>query len=153
MAREYFTRFSVPILGGVFNKIPRKVSYHTFDKCKEYVSRFFADEAAALAANGAGASAAAGGEVTPFTVYGFVPIVKDKEGNEDDGGGACTISCALRKPSKASLVMTEEVSTPLRTLTYHHYQAVPLSSNPLTFKYHPLTPARTLTARCVRAKR
>jgi hypothetical protein len=106
MAREYFAQFSVPVLGAIFNKIPRKVSYHTYEKCKEYVTKFFAaDNAAAAAATGAGVPPAR----TPFGVYGFVPIIKDKDGNEDDGGGACAISCALRKPSKVSLAMTEEV--------------------------------------------
>jgi len=105
MAREYFAQFSVPVLGAIFNKIPRKVSYHTYEKCKEYVTKFFAaDNAAAAAATGAGVPPAR----TPFGVYGFVPIIKDKDGNEDDGGGACAISCALRKPSKVSLAMTEE---------------------------------------------
>ena len=125
MAREYFARFGAPVLGAVFNKIPRKVSYHTYDKCKEYVTKFFTAEAAAAnTSSGSRGDCNVTASKVNFTPYGFVPVITDKDGNEDDGGGACAISCALRKPSKTSLVMTEEVRGVTQSAHQQHFGIV-----------------------------
>ena len=41
MIRAYFSSLSVSLLGAVFNNIPKKVSYHTYESCKENVSLYF----------------------------------------------------------------------------------------------------------------
>lgn len=89
MAIDYFAQHGVKILGALWNRVPRQVSYHTFDRCKAYVTKFFRQE------------------MPNFGVYGHVPVLTDDAGNEQDGAG-CKVSCALRKPSKQSLTMTPE---------------------------------------------
>lgn len=92
MAFDYFRANGSEVIGALWNKIPRKVSYHTYDKCKTYVTKYFLEN-----------------PPTPtFATYGHVPLLQAADGMDEDLGGACAISCALRKPSKKSLVMTEE---------------------------------------------
>ncbi len=107
MAFQYFQSCNAEIIGALWNKIPRKVSYHTYDKCKSYVTKYFAEN-----------------PPTPtFSTYGHVPLLKNDDGDDEDLGGACAISCAIRKPSKKSLTMTEEDiqnSTRICTLMGEH---------------------------------
>jgi len=37
----YFQHFGVEVLGGVWNNIPEIESYHTYENCKEYVTKYF----------------------------------------------------------------------------------------------------------------
>lgn len=92
MAYDYFKAHEVEIIGALWNKIPRKISYHTYEKCRTYVTKYFQQNPPS----------------PNFSIYGHVPLLKANDGSDEDLGGACAISCALRKPSKKSLEMTEE---------------------------------------------
>lgn len=91
--RAYFEQFGVTVLGAIWNKIPAKTTYHTYEDCKHYVTKYFKQE------------------LPSFGVYGHVPELP-KEAKEGGGCGSSTgtgeaIACYLRPPKK-DLVMTEE---------------------------------------------
>ncbi len=101
MAVDYLSAHGVSVVGALWNKIPRKVTYHTYDRCKEYVAKFFST-------------------YTPkIEVFGHVPLLRDKDGNEEEDSGSCKISCSLRKPSKVALTMTaDDVDRSTRTCAH-----------------------------------
>jgi len=37
----YFENFGVEVLGGIWNNIPEMESYHTYENCKEYVTKYY----------------------------------------------------------------------------------------------------------------
>jgi len=53
MARAYFERHSVPVIGAVFGKVRTDCPRHSFSNCVKYVSKYF--------------------EATSFPIFGFVP--------------------------------------------------------------------------------
>jgi dethiobiotin synthetase len=78
---EFMSHRGARVIGAVFNKIPRKVTYHSFDKCVEYVTRFldtYKCSVAEIDSNG-NRLPAKDGVIVP---YGFVPVLVDKDGNE-----------------------------------------------------------------------
>lgn len=91
----YFEKFGVKVIGAVWNKIPEKTTYHTFEECRHYVTKYF-------------------NQTLPgFGVYGHIPEVPKEAKAQTPSCGGCgstsgeTIACYLRAPKK-ELNMTEE---------------------------------------------
>jgi secreted PhoX family phosphatase len=93
---EYMAYKNVVTLGTIVNKIPKKVSYHTPDKIKEYVSKFFSSYE--YSTNNTTTKEE---NIHKIALYGFV------EAYEDENGGSCATSCATSCALKPNVDITE----------------------------------------------
>ncbi len=90
LSRTYFEANGATVIGAVFNKMPRKVSYHAFDNMKHYIHKFFANELPNIA------------------ILGTIPVITDPLTNEElSVDGSCAVSCALKIPTHEKLEMNE----------------------------------------------
>jgi hypothetical protein len=100
---EYMAYKNVITLGSIVNKIPKKVSYHTPDKIKEYATKFFESYSYTtrfeeVERNGIVESKIQNNKIS---LYGFVMSF------EDDNGGSCATSCAVSCALKPNQDITQ----------------------------------------------
>lgn len=57
---SFFQQHHVHVLGAVWNRIPAKISYHTFDTCRALVTQYFHTR------------------LPTFGVYGHIPLIVQK---------------------------------------------------------------------------
>ena len=87
---EYMAYKNVITLGTIVNKIPKKVSYHTPEKIKEYVEKFFSTYQ--YTTN----NITTKDEINhKITIYGFVQTFDD-DSNDGSCATSCATSCALK---------------------------------------------------------
>jgi hypothetical protein len=100
---SFFNSNSVAVLGGVWNKIPTdtKVTYHSYDKCKHYVTKYFKQT-----------------RPNDFSCYGFIPLTNTNKSNADfnnpenkqETDAEEEVSCRLRA-AKTALIFSEKEKT------------------------------------------
>jgi dethiobiotin synthetase len=89
LMRAFFTLHSVDVIGGVFNNIPAKVSYHTYERCVEYVTKYFDVHQ------------------DDVSLYGFIPqSERMQQIKAEQTGPGGPVACILRE-TKADLELND----------------------------------------------
>eukprot|EP00457_Paulinella_chromatophora_P004660 gb/GEZN01004672.1/.p1 GENE.gb/GEZN01004672.1/~~gb/GEZN01004672.1/.p1 ORF type:complete len:305 (-),score=30.34 gb/GEZN01004672.1/:943-1857(-) len=84
--KAWFEKFGVTVLGGCWNKVPTMSTYHPYEECVKYVTKYFQQAA------------------PDFGNYGFIPLLS---GLSQDEKNTTTESCMLRA-TREQLVMSPQ---------------------------------------------
>lgn len=82
---DYFAYHGVKVLGACWNKVPPMVTYHTFEACKTYVTKYYQ-------------------QTGRIHTYGHIPLIESTKSSEP---AQPVLACRLR-PAQKDFEMTDE---------------------------------------------